>query len=65
MYTLARGFHGEIDYMQRQGNKRSRPALGNTTKDDLIVDALKTKLESTTELVKEHVLWALAQYLKQ
>ncbi len=36
-------------------------ALGNAPKSEIIVNALKTTLEHPSELVKEHVLWALAQ----
>jgi len=39
-------------------------ALGNTTTSPLIIEALKAKLDHASELVKEHVLWALAQQHK-
>lgn len=34
-------------------------ALGNATKSDEVVKALKTRLDHPSELVREHVLWAL------
>ena len=36
-------------------------ALGNAPASSLIIDALKTKYDHNSALVKEHVLWALAQ----
>jgi epoxyqueuosine reductase len=38
-------------------------ALGNAPPSDLIVEALKNKLNDASELVKNHVSWALAQQL--
>lgn len=35
--------------------------LGNAEPSDAIVNALKDKLNSTSELVKEHIQWAIAQ----
>jgi epoxyqueuosine reductase len=37
-------------------------ALGNASTNDSIVNALKARLDSPSELVKEHVRWALAQH---
>jgi epoxyqueuosine reductase len=39
-------------------------ALGNAPASPLIIEALKAKLDHAAELVKEHVLWALAQQHK-
>jgi epoxyqueuosine reductase len=36
-------------------------ALGNAPSSPLIIDALKTRYNDASEMVKEHVLWALAQ----
>lgn len=36
-------------------------ALGNTPKHDHVIAALKRRLEHPSELVREHVLWALEQ----
>lgn len=36
-------------------------ALGNAPASPLIIEALKTRCDSASELVKEHILWALAQ----
>lgn len=36
-------------------------ALGNAPASPLIIDALKTKYEHSSDMVKEHVLWALIQ----
>lgn len=38
-------------------------ALGNAPKSEIIIEALKTKLSTTSNLVKEHISWALAQQL--
>ena len=38
-------------------------ALGNAPQSDLIIEALKNKLNDASELVKNHVSWALAQQL--
>jgi epoxyqueuosine reductase len=38
-------------------------ALGNAPASDLIIDALKARVNNASDLVKEHVLWALAQQL--
>ncbi|HSW71075.1 MAG TPA: tRNA epoxyqueuosine(34) reductase QueG, partial [Gammaproteobacteria bacterium] len=37
-------------------------ALGNAPKDDAIIHALQQKLSHPSELVREHVEWALAQH---
>jgi len=37
-------------------------ALGNAPLSDAIVNALKARLDSTSELVKEHVRWALTKH---
>ena len=39
-------------------------ALGNAPTSPLIIDALKTRLNYVSELVREHILWALAQQHK-
>jgi epoxyqueuosine reductase len=39
-------------------------ALGNAATSPLIINALKTKNDHASELVKEHILWALAQQCK-
>lgn len=39
-------------------------ALGNATTSSLIIDTLKSKLDGASDLVKEHILWALAQQFK-
>ena len=39
-------------------------ALGNAPRSPLIIDALQTKHDHASEIVKEHVLWALAQQHK-
>ncbi|MDO9213218.1 MAG: tRNA epoxyqueuosine(34) reductase QueG [Methylococcales bacterium] len=39
-------------------------ALGNAPSSPLIIDALQTRLNYVSELVKEHILWALAQQHK-
>jgi epoxyqueuosine reductase len=39
-------------------------ALGNAPSSPLIIDALQTRLNDVSELVKEHILWALAQQHK-
>ncbi len=39
-------------------------ALGNAPASTLIIEALKTKRDHASEIVKEHVLWALAQQHK-
>jgi epoxyqueuosine reductase len=39
-------------------------ALGNAPSSPLIIDALQSKSDSVSEIVKEHVLWGLAQQLK-
>jgi epoxyqueuosine reductase len=39
-------------------------ALGNAPTSPLIIDALKSKQDHASEMVKEHVLWALTQQLK-
>ncbi len=39
-------------------------ALGNAPASDVIVEALKTRVNHASDLVKEHVLWALAQQLR-
>lgn len=39
-------------------------ALGNAPTSTLIIEALNSRLAHTSEMVKEHVLWALAQQLK-
>jgi epoxyqueuosine reductase len=36
-------------------------ALGNAPKSEVIINALKTTLEHPSEIVQEHVKWALAQ----
>jgi epoxyqueuosine reductase len=38
-------------------------ALGNAPRDEMIIHALKSKLEHPSELVREHVEWALGQQL--
>jgi epoxyqueuosine reductase len=38
-------------------------ALGNAPLSALIIEALKTKLNHPSEMVREHVQWALAQHL--
>ena len=37
-------------------------ALGNAPKSKAVVNALKSRLESESELVREHVHWALLQH---
>ena len=37
-------------------------ALGNAPVSEIIIDALKAKLNHPSEMVKEHVQWALAQH---
>jgi epoxyqueuosine reductase len=39
-------------------------ALGNSPTSPLIIDALKSKQDHASEMVKEHILWALTQQLK-
>lgn len=39
--------------------------LGNAPKDPLIVDALKAKRDTSSELVKEHIDWAISQQIKE
>jgi epoxyqueuosine reductase len=39
-------------------------ALGNAPKDENIIAALKTRLTHSSEMVREHVEWALEQQLK-
>jgi len=39
-------------------------ALGNAPASPLIIDALQIRLNDASELVKEHILWALAQQHK-
>jgi epoxyqueuosine reductase len=39
-------------------------ALGNAPTSTLIIESLNTKLAQSSEMVKEHVLWALAQQIK-
>lgn len=39
-------------------------ALGNAPSSPLIIDALQTRLNHVSELVREHILWALAQQHK-
>jgi len=39
-------------------------ALGNAPRSPLIIEALQTKHDHASEIVKEHVLWALAQQHK-
>jgi epoxyqueuosine reductase len=40
-------------------------ALGNAPKSESIIDALKAKLPYPSELVREHVQWALDQQLSK
>jgi epoxyqueuosine reductase len=40
-------------------------ALGNAAYDDAIGEALQNKLHHPSDLVKEHVTWALAQQEKK
>lgn len=37
-------------------------ALGNATSTPAIIHALKTRLDHESDLVKEHVIWALQQH---
>ncbi|OED40924.1 tRNA epoxyqueuosine(34) reductase QueG [Endozoicomonas sp. (ex Bugula neritina AB1)] len=37
-------------------------ALGNASSSDIVIDALKARADHSSELVREHVLWALAQH---
>ncbi|MGZ8189942.1 MAG: tRNA epoxyqueuosine(34) reductase QueG [Methylococcaceae bacterium] len=39
-------------------------ALGNAPTSELIIDALKAMLSHSSEIVREHVQWALSQHLK-
>ena len=36
--------------------------LGNAKTSEIIVNALKNKYHEASKLVKEHILWALAQH---
>lgn len=40
-------------------------ALGNVPKNEMILDALKARLTHESELVREHVAWAITQQLKK
>ena len=40
-------------------------ALGNAPKSEAVIEALKAQLLNTSELVREHVKWALAQQTRQ
>jgi epoxyqueuosine reductase len=37
-------------------------ALGNAPKSERIRNVLKSRLESASELLKEHILWAIEQH---
>ena len=39
-------------------------ALGNTTTNEQIIKALKDQLNHSSEVIKEHVEWALQQHIK-
>ena len=37
-------------------------SLGNSPKSEKVIEALQSRLKNTTELVKEHILWAIKQH---
>jgi len=37
-------------------------SLGNAPKSDKVIKVLESRLKDTTELVKEHILWAINQH---